>query len=59
MENLKLCPKCGHLMYYDSYFHSYCCNNSECSYMERKETEASQLDRIEKKLDAILRRLEV
>jgi len=57
METTKLCPKCGALSYWDSYFQAYCCTSNKCGYMEYVKQE-SQLDRIERKLDLIYKRLQ-
>lgn len=35
MRQVKLCPKCGHISYWDSYFRCYCCTYDVCGYMEQ------------------------
>jgi len=34
-ESLKVCPKCGKVMSWNSWFHAYICGG--CDHMERKE----------------------
>ena len=32
---MEICPKCGHIAYYDPYFNAVMCTNSKCGFMQR------------------------
>ncbi len=36
---IKICPKCGSVVHYDSYFQTYICSSIKCCWVEKDKTQ--------------------